>query len=124
MRRTTTAAITRRCLRLWGRVVLKRDPVCVVCNKEPSKHPHHIFPRSRYRHLWFDLRNGVGLCIGDHYAAHFDPVRPVLRYERHFGDQFRSLVADALTGRRRNPYGKKELLNIELALRVALEEKG
>ena len=119
MRRTTTASLRRKCLKAWGKVILIRDPVCIVCGKEKSVHPHHIFPRSRYRHLWFDLRNGAALCIADHYRAHFDPVLPVLRMQAYLGDKFNSLALDAVQGRRANPYGKKELANILVALKEA-----
>jgi hypothetical protein len=40
----------------------------------------------------------------------------------HKGDEFNYLVLDAMNGRRRNPYGKKELQSIEVALKAALEE--
>ena len=121
MRKSTVVSLRRRCLSLWGKIILSRDPVCIVCGREPSKHPHHIFPKSRYRHLLFDLRNGAALCIGDHYRAHYDPVRPVLRFQAHLGDRFNALVFDAFNGRRRNPYGKKELANIAVALQAELK---
>ena len=119
MKRVTVSILRRKCLSAWGKAILARDPVCIVCGKEKATQPHHIFPRARYRHLWFDLRNGAALCIGCHYRAHFDPVRPVLRFQAHMGDKFNSLALDAIQGRRVNPYGKKELANILIALKEA-----
>ena len=116
MRRVSASTLRHHCLSAWGKAILAHDPVCIVCGRERAANAHHIFPRARYRHLWFDLRNGAALCIGCHYRAHFDPVRPVLRFQAHMGDRFNSLMVDAFNGRRTNPYGKKELANILIAL--------
>lgn len=104
------------CFKAWGKMILARDRKCIICNAKKAVHPHHIFPRSRYLHLQFDLRNGVGLCAGCHLKAHHDPVRPVLRIQAHKGEAFGPLVMDALTGKRKNPYKRKELDNILTAL--------
>lgn len=119
-RKRSLSAIRKECLRLWGRIILARDQICVVCKEKPSSQPHHIFPRSRYRHLHFDLRNGAALCIGDHYRIHHDPVIPILRLQSEMGERFCTLTVDAHNGRRRNPYTRGELENIHLALTEAL----
>lgn len=121
-RKRPLSALRRECLRLWGKIILSRDPVCVVCKGKPATQPHHIFPRSRYRHLHFDLRNGAALCVGDHYRIHHDPVIPVLRLQAEMGDRFGSLTLDAHDGRRRSPYTRKDLEAIKVALLAAEEE--
>jgi hypothetical protein len=116
MKPRSVATLKREALKAWGKVILSRDPVCVVCGKEKARHPHHIFPRARYRHLWFDLRNGAALCVGCHYRIHFDPMVPALKIADHLGAKYGHLELDAVLGRRRNPYGKRELENILVAL--------
>lgn len=121
-RKRSIATIKRECKKLWGKVILERNPVCIVCRRATATQPHHIFPRSRYRHLHYDLRNGAALCVGDHYRIHHDPVIPVLRLKEELGDRFMSLAMDAQTGRRNGPYKRQELENIRIALQAALEE--
>ena len=121
MRKPTTASLRRKCFKLWGAIVLKRNPVCIVCKKEKSREPHHIFPRSRYRHLHFDLRNGAALCTKCHWRVKYDPMVPCLKIADHFDGVYGFLELDAVLGRRKNPYGKKELQNIAIALQEELE---
>ena len=117
-RKKSIKALKNECLKIWGKIVLKRDQKCVTCGA-PAKHPHHLFPRSRYRHLWFSLQNGVGLCVSCHYRMHYDPVVPVLYLQAKYPDRMNSLMDDALNGRRRNPYKRSELENINVALRAS-----
>lgn len=118
-RKRSMASLKREALKTWGAVILKRDPTCRVCKRGPSRNPHHLFPRSRYRHLWFDLRNGVGLCTSCHYRIHYDPVIPVLKIVDEMGNSYGHLELDAALGRRRNPYKRVELENIIVALNHA-----
>jgi len=60
--------------RLWSKCVLTRDKVCIRCQKNPARHPHHIFSR-RYAGTRHVLSNGAGLCGGCHREAHTDAVR-------------------------------------------------
>ena len=113
-------AVKRECLKAWGKVILRREPVCRVCKAAPSKHPHHLFPRSRYLHLHYDLRNGLGLCIKCHYQIHYDPILPLIRL---LGSGLPThLLADAQLGRRRTPYKRSELENILVALKGAVND--
>lgn len=116
-RKRSMAALKREVLKAWGAAILKRDPTCRVCKKAPSRNPHHLFPRSKYRHLWFDLRNGAGLCIRCHYQIHFDPIVPVLKIVDEMGSTYGFLELDATLGRRKNPYKRGEYENILLALK-------
>ena len=116
-RKRSMAALKREALKVWGTLILKRDPTCKVCGRAPSRNPHHLFPRSRYRHLWFDLRNGAGLCTSCHYRIHYDPVVPVLKIVDEMGSKYGYLELDAVLGRRKNPYKRGELENILTALR-------
>jgi len=113
-------ALKRNALKAWGAVILKRNPVCLVCKGAKSKHPHHLFSRARNRHLHFDLRNGAGLCIKCHYQIHYDPILPLIRVlNEKPSEEMASLINDAVHGRRKNPYTRKELENITLALKAA-----
>ena len=107
--------LKREALKAWGRVILSRHPICCVCKGAPSKHPHHLFPRARYSHLHYDLRNGVGLCIKCHYQIHYDPIFPLRELNIYYIRP--DLLSDAQTGRRINPYKRVELENIIMALR-------
>ena len=109
-------ALKRDALKAWGKVILTRYPKCVVCG-EQSRHPHHLFPRSRYLHLQMDLRNGRGLCVRCHYAIHYDPIIPLLKILST--DIHPALITDARLGRRKNPYKRNELENIIIALKGA-----
>jgi hypothetical protein len=111
-------ALKREALKAWGKVILARYPKCAVCETEPSKHPHHLFPRSRYLHLQMDLRNGRGLCIQHHYQIHYDPIIPLLKILST--DLHPTLITDARLGRRKNPYRRIELENIITALKGAI----
>ena len=118
-RKRSMAALKREAFKAWGAAILKRDPSCRVCRFKPSKHPHHLFPRSRYRHLWFDLRNGAGLCIGCHYEIHYSPISPIMALMAESKDRLHSLTNDSIGGRRKNPYKRGELENIIVALKGA-----
>jgi 5-methylcytosine-specific restriction endonuclease McrA len=47
---------------------------CVGCGgkyKKPANQPHHIFPRSSYPAVKFDIENGAPLCNTCHFKLHF-----------------------------------------------------
>ena len=58
-----------KCDRLWFKILLNKYPKCEVCSKE-TKQIHHFFGKHLYSNLRFDLRNGVGLCLGCHFQHH------------------------------------------------------
>ncbi len=118
-RKRSMSALKRDALKVWGMVILNRDPTCRACKRGPSRNPHHLFPSSRYRHLWFDLRNGVGLCTSCHYRIHYDPVIPVLKIVEEMGKAYGDLELDAALGRRKQPYKRGEYENIIVALKEA-----
>lgn len=50
----------------WSLAVKKRDNhICQNCG-QPAKEAHHIFPKSKYPGLTFNLNNGISLCINCH----------------------------------------------------------
>ena len=121
MAKRKLSALKREALKAWGKVILTRQPMCLVCKSAPSKHPHHLFPRARYRHLHYDLRNGVGLCIKCHYQIHYDPFFPITYLLLEDGMPYLDdLAKDAVGGRRKNPYKRQELENIIIALKGAM----
>ena len=110
--------LKRECLKAWGKVILRRYPDCFICRGSPSRHAHHLFPRSRYLHLHYDLRNGIGLCIKCHYLITYDPIIPLMQIMSNY-EHMGPLIADAMHGRRRTPYKRTELNNILIALQEA-----
>jgi hypothetical protein len=59
--------IVNACLKLWGALVRSRDGgLCQKCYI-PGNQPHHIIPRGTSPNMgWFDLDNGVTLCVNCH----------------------------------------------------------
>ena len=61
------------CLCLWGMIIVKRDKVCQWCGSINGLTGHHIVTRGStagYKLCWFDLNNGVCLCVRCHGIAH------------------------------------------------------
>ncbi len=61
------------CLCLWGMIIVRRDKVCQWCGGTNSLTGHHIVTRGStmgYKLCWFDLDNGVTLCLACHGTAH------------------------------------------------------
>lgn len=62
--------------KLWSQMIRERDGKCRRCGKEPPEvilQAAHVISR-RYKAIRWDLRNGIGLCIGCHHWAHKQPV--------------------------------------------------
>ena len=56
--------------KLWQQAIFKKyGEFCEVCGK-PSGPPHHFVPKSLSAALRYDLKNGVPLCTGCHFAHH------------------------------------------------------
>ena len=71
---TPRKKVKKECDTLWSKCVRLRDSKCRWCEKNDTRHAHHIFSR-RYmatRHL---MKNGLGLCGGCHMAMHEFPER-------------------------------------------------
>jgi len=67
------AALTKTADLLWSEVIRARDPVCVWCQRRPTRQAHHIFGR-RSRSTRWALDNGVGICFGCHLKGHENPL--------------------------------------------------
>ena len=53
----------------WRRLaamVLRRQPICTDCQREPSTVVHHDKPRRDYPDLAYDIDNLIGLCASCH----------------------------------------------------------
>lgn len=48
--------------RRWRIMILNRDPICIICNVNPSTEAHHIDGNSGNR----EMENGMGLCKACH----------------------------------------------------------
>jgi hypothetical protein len=64
-------------LRLWSIRVRRRDKRCVICGSMERREAHHVYCKSYYPELAYDLANGVTLCGSDkktgnrcHHAFH------------------------------------------------------
>jgi hypothetical protein len=53
----------------WRRAVLRRDPICLVCETEPSTEAHHVAAVHEAPRLAFDVDNGIGCCASCHTLA-------------------------------------------------------
>ena len=49
-------------LRKWSVLVRWRDRVCQICGKRNRLQAHHLFDKSTYPAMAYDLENGVALC--------------------------------------------------------------
>jgi len=55
----------------WSREVRMSDNYhCVYCNTSKKLSAHHIFPKSKYPELKFNLSNGILLCKKCHDEIH------------------------------------------------------
>lgn len=66
-RRSPTSARSRRPARRWATAVLRRDPVCRVCEDAPSTEVHHIRAVADGGHD--TMANGLGTCDTCHALA-------------------------------------------------------
>ena len=72
--KTPRQKLIKDCDTLFSKIIRKRDPVCVYCGKNPSKHCAHVFSR-RYLGTRWDSENAYGMCGGCHiFQAHVDPI--------------------------------------------------
>ncbi len=56
----------RKCWYNIRKLVLARDPVCRMCNRNPSVIVDHVLPHKGSWSLFLDLKNLQGLCKEDH----------------------------------------------------------
>ena len=62
---------TRTDLYFWSREVrMQYDYHCVYCNASRHLSAHHIFPKSKYRGLKYNLNNGILMCKNCHTELH------------------------------------------------------
>ena len=54
---------------LWFRLLLKRNPTCLLCGK-PAQQVHHFFSKNTHGYLRCNLDNGISLCRGCHFTLH------------------------------------------------------
>jgi len=54
----------------WSRDIKERDTCCQVCDSKENLQSHHIFYRSKYPLLKFNLNNGILLCTQHHAEIH------------------------------------------------------
>ena len=72
--KTPRQKLIKDCDTLFSKIIRKRDPICVYCGKNPSKHCAHVFSR-RYLGTRWDFKNAFGMCGGCHiFKAHVDPI--------------------------------------------------
>lgn len=71
--------LEKECHELWREIVYARANYrCEFpgCNKNISLNPHHIYSKGRFRHMRYDIDNGICLCSWHHTlgneAAHKD----------------------------------------------------
>jgi 5-methylcytosine-specific restriction endonuclease McrA len=68
--KTPKQLIEEEAVKVWGRIVLrKNNGRCLVCGKE-AQHPHHFIFKSHSLKLKFDTKNGIPLCASCHYLIH------------------------------------------------------
>ena len=57
----------------WSSIVLRRDPICVACNRAPSSTADHVLPLEDGG-TW-ELTNGQGLCTSCHSVKTAEDVK-------------------------------------------------
>lgn len=62
--------LRKECDKLLKEVIIKKYGRCEVCGQTFGITAHHIFPRSSYGHLRYDIDNSACLCMGCHFAHH------------------------------------------------------
>ena len=73
-KKTLVGKLEQKCEKAWSAAVLKRDPICRLCNQAKSVHPHHIVLRAQSLATKFDLDNGAGVCEACHRQSHLSPA--------------------------------------------------
>lgn len=64
-------AYSRNDLFYWAREVrMQYNYHCVYCNTSRHLSAHHIFPKSRYKGLKYNLNNGILMCKQCHIGVH------------------------------------------------------
>jgi 5-methylcytosine-specific restriction endonuclease McrA len=62
---------TRNDLFFWAREVrMQYNYHCVYCNTSRHLSAHHIFPKSKYKGLKYNLNNGILMCKECHIELH------------------------------------------------------
>ena len=61
----------------WSKAVRARDGhICFMCNREftgsGELESHHIFPKSKYPLIAYEMWNGIALCDDCHLIVHKD----------------------------------------------------
>ena len=70
-RYTVDNEYTRSDLFFWAREVrMSYNYHCVYCNKSRHLSAHHIFPKSKYKGLKYNLNNGILMCSKCHVELH------------------------------------------------------
>jgi 5-methylcytosine-specific restriction endonuclease McrA len=55
----------------WSREIrMQYNYHCVYCNKTKNLSAHHIFPKSKYKGLKYNLNNGILMCSTCHIELH------------------------------------------------------
>ena len=60
----------------WRKVILSRDPICVMCKKARATQADHIMPITRGGSQW-SYDNGQGLCHQCHSRKTHDEMQVV-----------------------------------------------
>ncbi len=61
-RKPTKAGIRRKALAAWSKQIRARDGRCIVCGSVDFLQAHHLLPKYHYKHLQYELMNGVTVC--------------------------------------------------------------
>lgn len=56
--------------RIWRIEVIRRDGKCQCCGSMKSRHAHHVKHATYFKHLRYDVDNGITLCAECHSVLH------------------------------------------------------
>ena len=102
---------------LWSQTIKSRDnSICVRCGSVKKVAASHIYPKGRYRHMAYDLDNGVTLCFACHMGWwHKHPMDAYVWAHMYVGDKI-------LAKLRARSLKKKVKLNFETIKDILINE--
>jgi len=107
---------------LWKQACLKRYGDKSEVSGKPISTFHHFIPKSRNGLLKYDIENGVGLTLKEHYDIHFSPNPVVIHdlveaIEKKRGKDWRAYI-DKKQEENRNMGGYKSIGWLEEQIRI------
>ena len=113
MKPPSKKTLEKEAINLWKEVCLLIYGDKSEVSSKPISTFHHFIPKSRNGLLKFDVKNGVGLTLKEHYDIHFSPNPVVIHdlveaIEKKRGKEWRAYI-DSKQEENRNSGGYKSV---------------